>query len=446
VLKQIHEIRDPIHNFVRLDSQERKVLDSRPFQRLRHIHQLALSFLVYPGATHKRFEHCLGVMELAGRIYDRVTDTRSIPDEIRDLLPEAASEDVRAYWRRVVRMAALCHDIGHLPFSHAAEAQLLPKGWDHERMTIELINSDEMKEIWNEMRPVLVPQDIAKISVGPKKARGVDFSDWEAILSEIIVGDVFGADRIDYLLRDSYHAGVAYGRFDYYRLIDTLRILPPPPVKMPPNEQFPLLPEGDLDESLEPGLGVELGGLQAAEALLLARYFMYSQVYFHSVRRIYDKHLVDFLQEYLVGGKFSTDLDSYLSMTDIEVTAAMRQSAFNKDSPGHDPARRIIRRQHFRVAFQPSPDDLKRSKDAARLAGEALASHFDPNLVWSDTYTPGSQSFDFSVLMDSQIVSALSVSQVMQQVPAVFVNRVYAAPEILSPAKAWAKNHIAEVF
>src|ERR1700731_2913609 len=68
--KHIHEIRDPIHVFVRLDSDERAILDARPFQRLRHIHQLALTYLVYPGATHKRFEHSLGVMELAGRVFD----------------------------------------------------------------------------------------------------------------------------------------------------------------------------------------------------------------------------------------------------------------------------------------------------------------------------------------------------------------------------------------
>jgi HD superfamily phosphohydrolase len=386
-------------------------------------------------------------MELAGRIYDVVTDTKAISEEIRDLLPQAAGADERAYWRRVVRMAALCHDLGHLPFSHAAEAQLLPDGWDHERMTVELIHSDEMKEIWNEMRPALVPSDIAKIAVGPKKAQaGVELSDWEAILSEIIVGDVFGADRIDYLLRDSYHAGVAYGRFDHYRLIDTLRILPPPPVKKPHSAQIALLPEDSLDESLEPSLGVELGGLQAAEALLLARYFMYSQVYFHSVRRIYDKHLVDFLQAYLDGGKFSTDLDEYLALTDIEVTAALRERAFATQSPGYDPASRIVRRKHFRVVFQPSPEELKRNKGAAHIVGEALSNQFSPDLIWSDTYTPGSQSFDFSVLMDDRTVSALSLSQVMQQVPAVFVNRTYAAPEIRDAAKAWVKKNLDDVI
>ena len=83
--KHFHEIRDPIHVFVRLDTDEREVLDSRPFQRLRHIHQLALTYLLYPAATHKRFEHSLGVMELAGRVFDVVTHAANVTDEIREL-------------------------------------------------------------------------------------------------------------------------------------------------------------------------------------------------------------------------------------------------------------------------------------------------------------------------------------------------------------------------
>ncbi|TEB10432.1 hypothetical protein Pmgp_02341 [Pelotomaculum propionicicum] len=76
--KIYHEIRDPVHVFIKLDNDERKVLNSFPFQRLRHIHQLAMSYLVYPGATHKRFEHSLGVMELAGRVFDIVTQEVNI--------------------------------------------------------------------------------------------------------------------------------------------------------------------------------------------------------------------------------------------------------------------------------------------------------------------------------------------------------------------------------
>ena len=288
--KHIHEIRDPVHTFVRLDNDERQVLDSRPFQRLRHVHQLALTYLVYPGATHKRFEHSLGVMELASRVFDIVTNRDNVSEHVRARLPELDRPDTLAYWRRVLRMAALCHDVGHLPFSHAAERELLPDGWDHERMTRAIISGDEMRSIWGSLKPPLSPEDITKLAVGPEKAADIEFSTWESILSEIIVGDAFGADRMDYLLRDSHHAGVAYGRFDHYRLVDTLRILPPAAAR-------------EADDS-EPALGLESGGIQSAEALMLARYFMYSQVYFHAVRRIYDIHLMDFLKEWLDGGVF----------------------------------------------------------------------------------------------------------------------------------------------
>ena len=252
-----------------------------------------MTYLVYPGATHRRFEHSLGVMELAGRVYDVITNPDNVNDQIRRLLPQVTTEDTRRYWRRVLRMAALCHDLGHLPFSHAAEKELLPKGWDHERLTAEIIQSPELKEIWNSVTPPLRPDDIVKLALGPKEAVGFTFSDWETILSEVIVGDAFGVDRMDYLLRDSHHIGVAYGNFDRYRLIDTLRILTAPPM-------------GDGDNSQEPALGVEEGGLHSAEALMIARYFMYSQVYFHPIRRIYDIHLKDFLTAWLPNGGFDT--------------------------------------------------------------------------------------------------------------------------------------------
>lgn len=191
--KQTYEIRDPIHTFIRLSSAELKVLNSRPFQRLRHIHQLALTYLVYPGATHSRFEHSLGVMELAGRVYDVITNPDNLHDAVKEIVPKDSFRF--SYWRLVLRMAALCHDVGHLPFSHAAEKELLPEGWDHERFTIEIIRSEELQPIWKEMR--IDAEDVAKLAVGPKKYKEALFNNWEAILSEIIVGDAFGVDRID---------------------------------------------------------------------------------------------------------------------------------------------------------------------------------------------------------------------------------------------------------
>src|SRR5947207_6827521 len=103
-----------------------------------------------------------------------------------------------------------------------------------------------------------------------KKYEGAVFETWEAILSAILIGDAFGVDRIDYLLRDSHHTGVAYGRFDHYRLVDELRILP------------------SFTGSTEPALGINEGGIYSAESMALARYFMFSQVYYHPIRLIYD--------------------------------------------------------------------------------------------------------------------------------------------------------------
>ena len=113
MIKHSHEVRDPIHGFIRLSSDERRVLDSRPFQRLRYIHQLAMTYLVYPGATHRRFEHSLGVMELAGRVFGVIPDANNIHyDAVRRIIPD---REACVTWRATLRMAALCHDKGAIP-------------------------------------------------------------------------------------------------------------------------------------------------------------------------------------------------------------------------------------------------------------------------------------------------------------------------------------------
>jgi HD superfamily phosphohydrolase len=412
--KDMHEIRDPVHVFVRLDTHEREVLNSRPFQRLRHIHQLALTYLVYPGATHKRFEHSLGVMELAGRVFDVVTNPSNVKDRIRSALRPLNIPDELAYWRRVVRMAALCHDLGHLPFSHAAEKQLLPEGWDHERLTREIIGSDEMKSIWSTITPPLRHDDVFKLAVGPKKAGDKHFSDWETILSEIIVGDAFGVDRMDYLLRDSHHVGVAYGKFDHYRLIDTLRILPTPL-------------SGDQGGTQEVGLGVEQGGIQSAEALMLARYFMYSQVYLHPIRRVYDIHLMDFLKEWLPGGAFPIEMSEHLALTDNQITAALLEEAFGDSQPACDHARRIIRREHYKVLYERNPTDVRINPEAGKAIFDSLTEEFGSELFRHDRYPQKSGSPDFPVrTRDGEIVSSLAISETLNTVPVVSIDSVFA--------------------
>ncbi len=427
------EIRDPLHVFVRLEPDEQRVLDSRPFQRLRHIHQLALTYLVYPGATHRRFEHSLGVLELVTRIFDVVTDNVE-HEAARDVIPDG--DLAIGYWRRVLRMAALCHDMGHLPFSHAAEKELLPDGWDHERLSRELILSEEMRAIWSSMEPPLTPEHIALLAVGP--AEGETVPPWQAILSEIIAGDVFGADRMDYLLRDSYHTGVAYGRFDHFRLIDTMRILPNPPA-------------GEGDSSQEPTLGIEHGGRESSEALLLARYSMFSQVYLHRTRRIYDIHLMDFLKQWLEakghGGRFPTNLEGHLALTDNEVLAAIAEAVRGPDGELKARAHRIAdRSQRFARVFEPTPVDLERNVDAAKQVAEALEERYGWDAVRHDRYAKLDEPFDFSVqLRDRQVVSSTSVSELLGKVPAARTESVYLDRQYEADAKHWLQEHREEL-
>ncbi len=426
----LHEFRDPIHGFIKLDSEERKLVDSRPFQRLRYIHQLALSYLVYPGATHRRFEHSLGVMDVSSRIYDVVTDPENIyHDSVRRLVPRRNSDYGWSYWRRVLRMAALCHDMGHLPFSHAAEAALLPEGTRHEHLSKAVILSGEMKPIFDELK--IRPDDVAKLAVGPKYW-GNNLSDWESILYEIIGGNVFGADRIDYLLRDSYHSGVAYGRFDHNRLIETMRILP-----------------REDQETQEPELGITRGGLQAAESLLWARYFIYTQLYFHPIRRIYDIHLKEFLENWLEGGRFSIQLEDHLRMTDNEVMASIYAAAADAGAKAHQAGWRITERRHFRVLYESNPNDQAINLTSVAQIFDAARKELGEEFVRRDHYVSVPPSEDFPVLLrDGKISSSLIMSKTFSdgQGPGFQVDSVFVAPEYKEKAKEWLKENKAKIL
>lgn len=424
--KAFHEIRDPIHVFLHLDSYERRVLDSRPFQRLRQITQLGLTYLLYPGATHKRFEHSLGVMELAGRVFDVVTDPKNLTDEVRDLLPELQNPNALTYWKSVLRMAALCHDVGHLPFSHAAESELLPNGWSHERLSRTLIESDEMRAIWKRLAPPLEVEHVVKLALGLRKAKDLTFGRWEDILSQIIVGDSFGVDRIDYLLRDSHHTGVAYGRFDHYKLIDELRILP------------------TFDGSTEVALGINQGGIHSAEALALARYYMFSQVYYHPIRLIYDRHLQDFLASWLAEntllseGTFSIDPERHLQITDDEVNAAMRVAAATPSRAGHDAARRILTHSHFKVLYERNPQDAKVNFDPGRAIAEAAQLEFGSGFIRysKPRLTSGVPDFPVST-RDQRIEAAISVSEMLSKLQPTSIDYVFIHPDLRDKAKVW---------
>ncbi len=420
VAKHEHEFRDPIHAFITARGDERKIIDSAPFQRLRNIHQLALTYFVYPGATHRRFEHSLGVMELATRIFDRVTRPDNIlHDQVRQIIPDP---DALRYWRGVLRAAALCHDIGHLPVSHAAEDELLPNGYDHERLTMDLIMQSELRELWPTLKPGLLPEDIVKVAVGQKKAKGLQFTSWEALLAEMITGDSLGADRMDYLLRDAYHAGVAYGKYDHHRLIQCLVILP----------------RRDKDSD-EPALGLHWNGVEASEGLMIARHFMFKQVYYHAVRRAYDLHLKEFLRLWRRDGKLPTSVRGHLALSDTEVLSAIRRAANNKSDRAHVPAWRIDRRKHFKFLYSAAPSDTEGGVlTPGRAIAEEASKEFGADKILHDHVPPKISAPDFPVLAhDGGIQSSLQVSDVLKKMPVLSVNSVYCDTAVREEANKW---------
>ena len=187
------QIRDPIHNFIALSEEDVKIVNSPLFQRLRGIRQLAMANLVYPGALHTRFDHSLGVFHVAGLMAEQL---------------EIAAED-----KKLVQFAALLHDLGHGPFSHVSEKSLdifadrssLPaaqkKEKIHELITANLIHQDKDLE-----------RILGKDRVGKIVKLLSDGWDGEPILRSIVSGPL-DADKVDYLLRDTYFCGVAYGKF-----------------------------------------------------------------------------------------------------------------------------------------------------------------------------------------------------------------------------------------
>jgi uncharacterized protein len=441
--KRLHEVRDAVHVFVGFDDDERLVIDSPAFQRLQHIHQLALTYKVYPGASHKRFEHSLGVMHLAGRVYDMITRPDKISDSVRAAMPDHHQSD-HGYWRTVVRMAALCHDMGHLPFSHAAEDELLPEGVDHELITWDIVHSPPLVEIFERITPPVRADDVGKLAVGPRKAERlhleVDFDPWEAILAEVIVGDSFGADRMDYLLRDSLHTGVQYGRFDHERLINTLRVM-----REPAREKT----ETD-EEATEPVLGCERGGLQSAEQLLLARYFMFSQVYHHPTRLAYNEHLKDFLMLWLPDRVFPADVEGHLSRDDTDVLLAVKQAAADSSHPAHDPARRIVTRDHFKVAYEKRAAPKGGEAGDGEIQGDTSADvqaltraaqqHFAPDLVAYGAPPQKKKPPDFAVRVRGErfeSVWASGLSDVLRRLPESPDEYVLADGEIRDEVRRW---------
>jgi HD superfamily phosphohydrolase len=312
-------IQDPVHGPIRIDGVVEKLIDSVEFQRLRFIRQLGLSFLVFPGANHTRFEHSIGTMYISGQFSEKIglKDSESL------------------------RISALLHDIGHLPFSHSFENFFLFKtGMEHQEVGRRIISGEKP------FQESSIPGILESYSLSPKEISNMVAGKTKTATSSIISGPV-DADELDYLLRDSTFCGIALGLVDYKRIINTLIYR---------NNR----------------LIIEEKGIPNLESLLIGRILMYRSVYWHKTCRIAQGMMESAL------GMMQSEIDNPFSLTDHEFLAQLINDR------GSSPlTERILRRDLFKVIYSTPYDAEKYS-----LIRTAMEDNFQPGTFLVDVIPP----------------------------------------------------------
>lgn len=369
---QLHDsrvFRDPIHNYIHINHLLFwQLINTREIQRLRRIKQLGGTFQVYQSAEHSRFTHSLGVYEIVRRMIEET--------EIKQYLSD--------YDMATVLCAGLCHDLGHGPYSHSFEQVFQTQ---HETITVDIIlGKTEVNQVLSRYHPDL-PSDVAKV---------IEKKHQNKVLVQMVSSQI-DADRMDYLLRDSYFSGTTYGQFDLARILRTLRL---------------------VDHQIV----YKNSGVQAIENYILARYHMYWQVYYHPTARSFEqllsqvfKRIKDLYQE---GFDFETDIRyllpflknqwdyrDYLNLDESVVQYYFRCFSDSKDPILSDLSRRFLDRHLLKH------QDYHDPKEVEELSLIALEKGFDPEYyIITDNqrqipykhYGTDGAIEDIKILMDDQ--------------------------------------------
>jgi len=299
------EIKDPIYGYIYVTEAEKKIIDTYPVQRLRRLRQLAGAEFVYPAANHTRFEHSLGVLYLAGRLVEN-----------SNISEYTSNDEVQ-----MVKLAALLHDVGHGPFSHIFE-HLLSKFMKktHEDMTFWIVRNSELADKLGELG--FNSDEIAKLSVGRLSKSG------KAFLDQIIQSAV-DVDKLDFIVRDTYHTGAEYGYVDVFRLLHTLDVL------------------GE-------NLAVNVGALSALESFIIARIESFRSIYFHRVSRAVQIMLamaMENAKDELGLVDFKTP-EEYLAFNDYTVWTKLKECEKSRDLMEKLEKRKLLKSAFERTFYE----------------------------------------------------------------------------------------------
>jgi len=406
-------IRDPIHGTVHVSDEEADVVDSRFYQRLRHVRQLGFGDLAFPGATHTRHAHSLGAMHVASRVFDAVAARADL------------SEPAKGRFRAAVRLAVLCHDLGHMPLSHASEsiaparAKLKLPAWmgdgegqaTHEDFTARILLDSSLTPIIAKAyaRLGLTPAQAASLVTGrlaPGEAsfedRGVD---WTPLLRAIVSGEL-DADRMDYLLRDSFYTGVNYGRYDIEWLLQNVSA---------------------AERDGKAVLALSKTAIFAFEDFLLSRYHMFLSVYLHHTSVSFDWMLRRYYEEAPTEFEIPADPEAFLDCDDMALHLTLRRSK----NPW---AQRIALRRGYRRVAQFT--EMDQDYDLAALSGALTAAGVDHFTVESrgvlSKYLDEGQTPSLFVLdpATGRLTQVSKYTPLYQRFSrAVRLSRVYARPD-----------------
>lgn len=332
------EIRDPIHGSIQLSDGEVAIIESVEFQRLRQIKQLGFSEFSFPGATHNRFLHSIGVSYVAGQIFDSIF--RAYP---------FSKPSVKTRLRQTVKLAALLHDIGHGPLSHTTEDVMpnvrdlkiqiygsdLDRQANHEDYTIKFVTESTVAQLIRQNF-----SDIDPLAVAALIDRSLHYDDtffidaginFRPILSQIVSSEL-DADRMDYLERDSYFCGINYGKIDKDWLQQNLTL------HIKNEKAF---------------LALNRRALYAFDDFLISRHHMHLMVYFHHKSIIYEEMLSRYLNSQECSFFLPADSNEYTAFTDYKLYEHLA-------SVQNHWARRIAQRRPFKVALELHNQDSTR--------------------------------------------------------------------------------------